>query len=361
MRAGSFSRLAPAPAMMMPPGLHSRRFAACGLFVGQMVAGSSAIAMCQNTPCWLPGDGILSSPLDFTSGPGSLLEQADRFQSSSEGGNASEVFIGTSANRTRKADTPDEDGYSSQSLGFQLGGLREITEDVIVAYSFAYDNSRQHTNDRLTRTDSELYYADLAMERRWHGWRFSGSVGLAHARHHMRRVMIRAPGAATGHGRADSHLAVLGTGVSYRFEGSDWYLEPKFGLALFYEHTPSHREHGLGEHDQHVKRSESMRAMLAPAIEFGKHAQLGKTELFYWASAGVNLLTDNTWTSHGHTSGRPDVTLTEVGTLPSAIGDFRTGLVLSGSPHWSLYAHYGLQIGSHYRSHSGTLRLAWAF
>ena len=321
---------------------------------------SSAAAMCQNASCRLPADWILSSPLDFTTGPGSLLAQPGSLLTPGEE-KPSELFVSTSVNRSKKADTADEDGYSVRAVAVQLGGWREMAPDTLLAWSFVYDDSRQRANDRLARSNSQLYYADLAVERRWEGWRASGMIGYAHGRHRMRRILSHESQTAIGKARTGSHHAMLGAGLSYRFEGTDWYLEPKLGLALLYEHTPAYREQGLGEHNQNVRRGESFKTIVAPALEFGKHVTLGRNQLFYWASAGVSLLPDNTWKAHGHYSGEPDVMLTEVTTLPSVLGDFQAGIVLSRATNWSLHAQYGLQSGSHYRSHSGILRLSWAF
>lgn len=350
----------PSLAMTTPPSNTSRRVAASALFIGQLAMASSAAAMCQNASCRLPADWVLSSPLDFTAGPGSLLAQPGSLLTPGEE-NSSEIFISTSANRTKRADTADEDGYSLRSVAVQLGSWREIAPDTLLVWSFVYDDSRQRSNDRLARTNSQLYYADLAMERQWNGWRASGMIGYAHGRHRMRRVLTHEPQAAVGHARTGSHHAVLGAGLSYRFEGPDWYLEPKLGLALLYEHTPAYREDGLGPENQNVRRGESLKTIVAPALEFGKHVPLGRSQLFYWASLGVSFLPDNTWKAHGHLSGEPNVRLTEVTTLPSVMGDFQAGLVLSRDSNWSLHAQYGLQAASNYRSHSATLRLAWAF
>lgn len=337
------------------------RAAVFALFIGQMMTASSAAAMCQNVQCMLPGDLILSRPLDFAKDPGSVVEQADRLRAGAESTSSAEGFVNMTGNRTDRFDSVDEAGYSSRSLGAQLGGLREVAGDTFFAYSLAYEDTRQHANDGLSRTDSRLYYAGLGLERHWGGWRTNGAIGFGHARHRMRRGMADRGDAAMGHSRFGSYYGVLGSGVSYRFEGAEWYLEPGLSVALVYEYTPGYREHGLGGQNQYVRRDESLKALLAPALEVGRRARLGPAQALYWFSAGVNLLPDNTWKTRSRAEGEPGVEVTEAATMPIAIGDLRIGVALAGSGRWSAHAEYTLQAGSHYRSQSGSLRLMLAF
>lgn len=325
-----------------------------GLCLAQTLMAPPAGAACQNASCWLPNGWILSSPLDFSA----RLENVFEPTGGAEGASPSETFLNPTASRIER---PGEDGYVFRSAGVQLGGLRQIAPDTFAVFALAYEDSRQRTNDGLTQTNSRHYSANLAAVREWEPWRAYVSVTLAHSRHRMWRRLIPDARAATARSKVGTYQGSLGAGVSYRLEHAGWYFEPGLGLALLYERTPGYRETGLGGDDQHVKRDESLRAMLMPTMEVGGQARLGGMQLVYWASAGLSLIRDNTWKMRSHTAGQPGIELISTETMPSAIGMFEIGAMLASDRGWSLLGQYGWLTGYRYRGHSGALRLAWTF
>ncbi|MGE4337326.1 MAG: autotransporter domain-containing protein [Pigmentiphaga sp.] len=338
-----------------------RFVALLALLTGQLAMGSPAAAACQNLLCMLPDDWLLLNPLGSIEVSSGTLAAAEHTRKDTDDDSAIEIIATMTGSYVHRSDTADEDGYTLRSAGIQWGGARAVTPDLLVGSTLAYEDSRQHANNGMSRTESRLYYAGLAIERRWGAWRTHGAIGFGHGRQRTQRSLTVDGHTAVGKSDVGSYYTTLGWGVSYRVEDGGWYVEPSVSLALFYERTPSYREYGLGGHNQHIRRNENLKAMLAPAVALGRHLESGQNQWFLWISAGVNLLPDNTWKTRSHAVQEPDIELLEVATMPIATGDFRAGVALAGSKRWSLQAEYALQTGVHYRSHSGALRLTLTF
>ncbi|MCK9511811.1 MAG: autotransporter outer membrane beta-barrel domain-containing protein [Pigmentiphaga sp.] len=344
-----------------PPGWIRRHGCIVILSLGPLALSTPASATCQNVLCVLPDSWLLPGPFHAVDKLPVPLEASKDRDKAPRGEGPGEAFAAITGSHIRKSDTADEDGYAIRSLGAQLGAVREVVPDTFVGYTLAYQDSRQHANDDLSRVDSRLYYAGLAMERHWGGWRLHGVIGAGHGRHRIQRGLLGDDPSAVGRSRVGSYYAALGSGLSYRFEDAGWYLEPAVGITLLYERTPSYREQGLGGQSLRVKRSEDLKTMLAPAIALGRRVETRQAHWLFWLSAGLNLLPDNTSKTRSHTVAEPGFELIDVATMPRASGDFRAGLALAGSQRWSIQAEYALQTGSHFRSHGGALRLMLTF
>lgn len=343
------------------PGWIRRHGCLVALSLGPLALSTPASAMCQNVLCVLPDSWLLPGPFNAVDNRPVPLAATKGGDTAPRDDRPAETFMAVTGSHVRKSDTADEDGYAIRSLGVQLGAVRGVVPDTFVGYTLAYQDSRQHANDDLSRVDSRLYYAGLAMERHWSGWRLHGVIGAGHGRHRTQRGLPGDDSSAVGRSRVGSYYAALGSGLSYRFEDAGWYLEPTVSITLLYERTPSYREQGLGGQSLRVKRSEDLKTMLAPAIALGRHVETGRTHWLFWLSAGLNLLPDNTSKTRSHTVAEPGLELIDVATMPRASGDFRAGMALAGNERWSIQAEYALQTGSHFRSHGGALRLLLTF
>ena len=345
------------------PALLNRGSAAClGLYVALALMASPAMAQCPVASCRPPSSWTTLGPLDLTARLQTRLEAAYGPESEATGTGPKELSISTTTSYIKRSDTFDEEGHSLHGAGLHLNGLYALAPDTLLAYTLAYEGSRLRTNGQLTQTDSDQYYASLALAREWGNWLGSVALTLGYGKHHAQRRLSHNAHAPVGHTKASSHSAALTLGGSYKLEGSNWYLEPGLSISMLYDHTPAYTETGLGPESARVKRDENLKFMFSPDIEFGGHIPLGgKLHFLYWASVGVNLLPDNTWTTVGYTAGEPDEVLSFDSTAPSSVGVFEIGAVLAHDRGWSLRGQYVLQTGSHYRGHSGTLHLAWVF
>ncbi len=288
------------------------------------------------------GTNALSCPVFV--GEGTLLGEDRCVWSQVRGEWASHESI-YSAGRTWTVGAQDE-----IAPGWYLGG----------AFSIG-DSSSSSGNAVWSRAQS--FEGSVALKHTMGPWLFAGAMFVDLASTHLTRPTGPAASSVL---QSDANTYTSGVRLrgAYDFAFADWYVRPRFDLALTYTDIPGYQEYGQSPFALAVAGRSMVRSSLHPAVEIGGRYNLDATTIVRsYVILGASVLPDNTATVDASFVGPLAVlgTFRTPYTGPNVLGTGEAGVQVYRVNGGEVRVEYKLLAGQAFVSQSLGLRGAWHF
>jgi uncharacterized protein YhjY with autotransporter beta-barrel domain len=268
------------------------------------------------------------------------------------------------ANGTEQQQTRDALGYRVDATAYQSGGQLQLSPDLAVTGSLAYEDSRLRDTDGSAHVDGQallggvgLLYTDGAME-------LSGGVDMA-----------------DGHYRSERDVSVAGISDQARAKPQQWQVGAHLRAAYSFKMgengfvRPFLEGHAIRVEDKAFTESGDSPFRLAvegnadTALIGAAGVELGDTFSFAngmslrpFASAAVEFGSNRDWTTTAHFADQPQGGSFDTTTAgPDTLGRFSVGAELLGSKNLSVSVQYVPEVGKDYHANTGVARLAYRF
>jgi len=309
--------------------------------VNQVMASAGALDSAFSCPVFSSKEGI-----------GTLLVESDCQWSSVTGGAAN--FDGGS----------DSAGYELNDLSFRVGAQVEVAPDWYVGSTAAYTRTWTDFTDGSATGSGQRGDAGLSLKHTIGPWYLAGGFNIGYGAYEYDRV-ITTTGTAYNASSSPDVLTVAGRlRAAYEFAFPNWYLRPHVDLDMIYVDTLGYSESSLSPLAYKVAGRSDMLFGLSTMLEMGGRVDLSSGwTLRPYASAGVSLLSQDSWVTTASLQGAPEGigSFDIVSNLPDTLLRLDLGLQLFQERGLEMRAVYGLATGDDYLSNSGSLRLAHRF
>lgn len=265
--------------------------------------------------------------------------------------------------RTTVDDFAGADGSAQSSVSFRTGAQWEIAKDWFLGATAAYTSSWGSNSDDDTSFNGNGGDVSLALKHQMGPWLLAGALNFGY-------------GVNTIHHQFDlgderwstSNDSTVWTGgfrarAAYEFAFSGWYLRPYVDADVIYTSMGGYTMRG-DLFDMKIGAMNEWTFALHPAVEIGARLDLTPgTWLRPYFTAGLTWLSaDGLSTQVELITGTGNgTTFTSTSYMPQLTADVGVGLQLYAQDKYELRAEYRAQIGDHFLSQEGSLRLATRF
>lgn len=255
------------------------------------------------------------------------------------------------------------DGFAQNSVSFRAGAQWEIAQDWFLGATAAYTSSWGEGSGGDSSFDGNSGDVSLALKHQVGPWLFAGAANLGYGVNTIRHRFDLGDELWTTSNDSTVWTAGLRARAAYEFAFADWYLRPYVDADLIYTSMSGYTMRGdlfsmtigdIGEWTFAVR----------PAVEIGARIDLTPdTWLRPYLSAGLTWLSSNGLSTQVQlTTGIGDGTsFTSTAYMPQMTADFGAGLQLFAQDKYELRGEFRAQIGDHFLSQEGSLRLATRF
>ncbi|WP_205648697.1 autotransporter outer membrane beta-barrel domain-containing protein [Acuticoccus kandeliae] len=261
-------------------------------------------------------------------------------------------------------DQGGEPGYDGNTWGLAGGVQLEVRPDWFVGLAVGYEDSNYDSSDNLSSSDGSSGYAAVSVKREIGAFTIAGALSGSYGSYDIDRRVVTPGNVATASGNADLYTVSARARAAYTYATENAYVRPFLDVDLLHTNAGSYTESGAGLYNLRVAEEDQTALVVTPAIEIGGKVAINEdwhARLF--ASGGVSLSTEDSWTTSAKLAAAPAGTGSFETTLPIAdvVGRIGAGLQITSKTGFDIRAEYGGAFGDDYTSHSGTFRLIKRF
>ncbi|WP_411850228.1 hypothetical protein ACLB90_15110 [Stenotrophomonas sp. LGBM10] len=268
------------------------------------------------------------------------------------------------ANGSEQKETNDALGYRVDASAVQAGGQLQLSPDLALTGSIAYENSRLRDADGSARVNGDALLGGVGLLYDAGRLELSGGVDAASGKYHSTRDVAVAgfvdeAKASPTQWQVGAHLR-----AAYSIPvGTEGFVRPFLeGHAIRVE-DKAFTEGGESPFRLAVEGNADTALIGVAGVELGDsiHLRNGVT-LRPFASAAAEFGNNRDWTTTARFADQPQSDSFDVTTAgPGTVGRFAVGADLLGSNHLSLSLQYVQEVGHGFTSNTGLARVTYSF
>ncbi|QXQ08222.1 hypothetical protein KX816_09770 [Sphingosinicellaceae bacterium] len=264
---------------------------------------------------------------------------------------------------TAQDSTADAAGYAVRSYSLQAGRQFRVGDDWSIGGSLAYEHSRFNGDGSDFRIDGDSALVGAHARYRAGPWQLSGALDAGYGWYSSTRTIAVATTSATAIASPRAwHVGVHGNAAYEQPVGACAFVKPFADVHLVYERSGSYSESGPSPFNLAVLSRGQVAPGGAVGIEAGGRVTISDDKVLRpFASAAVAFL-GNDWAAAARYASLPDSAPTfQVRTVtPATLGRLSIGAELFGKT-MDFRVEYMPEVGNHYLTHAGMMRLSFWF
>ena len=268
------------------------------------------------------------------------------------------------ANSSEQKETNDALGYRVDATAYQTGGQVQLSPDLALTGSVAYEDSRLRDADGSARVDGDAFLGGVGLLYDAGRMELSGGIDAATGKYDSTRDVAVAgiddvAKASPKQWQVGAHMR-----AAYSFAmGKDGFVRPFVeGHAIRVE-DKAFTENGDSPFRLAVEGNADTALIGVAGVELGDtfHLSNGMT-LRPFASAAVEFGNNRDWTTTARFADQPQSESFDLQTAgPGTVGRFSLGAELLSAKHLSLSLQYVPEVGKGFTSNTGLARLTYSF
>ncbi|WNH49780.1 hypothetical protein PDM28_05560 [Stenotrophomonas aracearum] len=268
------------------------------------------------------------------------------------------------ANGAEQKETNDALGYKVDASAFQAGGQLQLSPDLALTGSLAYENSRLRDADGSARVNGDAVLGGVGLLYDAGRMELSGGLDAASGKYRSTRDVSVAgfddeANASPKQWQAGAHLrAAYSVPV-----GHEGFMRPFVEGHAIRVDNKAFTEDGNSPFRLAVEGNAETALIGVVGVELGNsvHFNNGMT-LRPFASAAAEFSNNRDWTTTARFADQPQSQSFDVTTAgPGTIGRFAVGADLYGSNHLNLSLQYVKEVGQGFDANTGLARLTYSF
>ncbi len=166
------------------------------------------------------------------------------------------IWAQTFGTAAKQDNINQNDGYSSQSLGFAFGYDKEVTKNTRLGLSLSYANSNIKSSDSLKKTDIDTYQINAYSGYSFGKYFFDSIIGFAWNDYNSKRVISAIDSVASSKYNGQTYITKLRVGFVEEI-GSGFNITPESSINFVRNNTDNYFENGSGTLNLAVKGNSS--------------------------------------------------------------------------------------------------------
>jgi len=267
-------------------------------------------------------------------------------------------------NGAEQDQTHDALGYRADTTAYQTGGQVQLTPDLALTGSLAYEDSRLHDADGTAHVDGDALLGGVGLL--YDAGRLELSGGIDAASGHYRSTREISVAGITD--QADAKPTQWQAGAHLRAAyslpmGNSGFLRPFLEGHVIHVDDQAFTENGSSPFRLAVQGQSDTALIGVAGIELGGTIALSHgLTLRPFASAAAEFGNNRDWTTTAQFADQPRSDSFDLNTAgPGTLGRFSLGAELLNANHLSLSVQYVPEVGKGYTSNSGVARLTYTF
>jgi len=267
-------------------------------------------------------------------------------------------------NGTQQDETRDALGYRADTTAYQSGGQLQLSPDLALTGSLAYEDSRLRDTDGSATVDGNAVLGGVGLLYTRGNMELSGGIDAASGRYRSERDIDVAGITDIAKAKPTQWQAGAHVRAAYTFAmGDHAFLRPFVEGHAIRVDDKAFTENGDSPFRLAVEGNADTALIGVAGLEAGASFKVGDgMTLRPFASAALEMGGNRDWITTARFADQPQSDSFDLRTAgPDTLGRFSLGAELIGSKNLSLAVMYVPEVGKDYSANSGLARLTWRF
>ncbi|KQQ17628.1 hypothetical protein ASF53_24475 [Methylobacterium sp. Leaf123] len=273
------------------------------------------------------------------------------------------VWGRVAAGHTAMFGTPDDGGFRQSSLSYQSGLQTEFARDWFFGLTGAYTRAYLRDADQVSGSMADAADIAVALKHQVGAWLFAASTNVGYAWSDNRRSISIGNNSWLAHSKSEVLTAAGRLRASYQFLFDGWYIRPYAEVDVLYTHSPGYSETGAQALNLDVRELHKTLFAFSPNVEIGGRYDIdAESWIRPYGKFGVTMLSDDNFIGRASFQGSNGLGLFATASrIPDLVGDAGLGVQVKFGNGLELLGEYQSQVGDHFFSHNGSVRLQARF
>ncbi|GAA0272492.1 autotransporter [Methylorubrum aminovorans] len=273
------------------------------------------------------------------------------------------VWGRVAAGHTAMFGTPDDGGFRQNSLSYQGGMQTEFARDWFFGLTGAYTRAYLHDADQVSGSMADAADIAVALKHQVGPWLFAASTNVGYAWSDNRRSINIGNSSWLARSKSEVLTAAGRLRASYQFLFDGWYIRPYAEVDVLYTHSPGYSETGAQALNLDVRESHKTLFAFSPNVEIGGRYDIdAESWIRPYGKFGVTTFSDDKFVGRASFQGSNGLgVFSTASRIPDLVGDAGLGVQVKFGNGLELLGEYHSQIGDHFFSHNGSVRLQARF
>jgi hypothetical protein len=273
------------------------------------------------------------------------------------------VWGRVAAGHTAMFGTPDDGGFRQSSLSYQGGMQTEFARDWFFGLTGAYTRAYLRDADQVSGSMADAADIAVALKHQVGPWLFAASTNVGYAWSDNRRSINIGNSSWLARSKSEVLTAAGRLRASYQFLFDGWYIRPYAEIDVLYTHSPGYSETGAQALNLDVRESHKTLFAFSPNVEIGGRYDIdAESWIRPYGKFGVTMFSDDKFIGRASFQGSNGLGLFSTASrIPDLVGDAGLGVQVKFGNGVELLGEYQSQVGDHFFSHNGSVRLQARF
>ncbi|WP_455959849.1 autotransporter outer membrane beta-barrel domain-containing protein [Methylorubrum aminovorans] len=273
------------------------------------------------------------------------------------------VWGRVAAGHTAMFGTPDDGGFRQSSLSYQGGMQTEFARDWFFGLTGAYTRAYLRDADQVSGSMADAADIAVALKHQVGPWLFAASTNVGYAWSDNRRSINIGNSSWLARSKSEVLTAAGRLRASYQFLFDGWYIRPYAEVDVLYTHSPGYSETGAQALNLDVRESHKTLFAFSPNVEIGGRYDIdAESWIRPYGKFGVTTFSDDKFIGRASFQGSNGLGIFSTASrIPDLVGDAGLGVQVKFGNGLELLGEYHSQIGDHFFSHNGSVRLQARF
>jgi hypothetical protein len=273
------------------------------------------------------------------------------------------VWGRVAAGHTAMFGTPDDGGFRQSSLSYQGGMQTEFARDWFFGLTGAYTRAYLRDADQVSGSMADAADIAVALKHQVGPWLFAASTNVGYAWSDNRRSINIGNSSWLARSKSEVLTAAGRLRASYQFLFDGWYIRPYAEVDVLYTHSPGYSETGAQALNLDVRESHKTLFAFSPNVEIGGRYDIdAESWIRPYGKFGVTTFSDDKFVGRASFQGSNGLgVFSTASRIPDLVGDAGLGVQVKFGNGLELVGEYHSQIGDHFFSHNGSVRLQARF
>jgi hypothetical protein len=273
------------------------------------------------------------------------------------------VWGRVAAGHTAMFGTPDDGGFRQSSLSYQGGMQTEFARDWFFGLTGAYTRAYLRDADQVSGSMADAADIAVALKHQVGPWLFAASTNAGYAWSDNRRSINIGNSSWLARSKSEVLTAAGRLRASYQFLFDGWYIRPYAEVDVLYTHSPGYSETGAQALNLDVRESHKTLFAFSPNVEIGGRYDIdAESWIRPYGKFGVTTFSDDKFVGRASFQGSNGLgVFSTASRIPDLVGDAGLGVQVKFGNGLELLGEYHSQIGDHFFSHNGSVRLQARF
>ncbi|MBB2961145.1 autotransporter outer membrane beta-barrel domain-containing protein [Methylobacterium sp. R2-1] len=273
------------------------------------------------------------------------------------------VWGRVAAGQTAMFGTPDDGGFRQSSLSYQSGMQTEFARDWFFGLTGAYTRAYLRDADQVSGSMADAADIAIALKHQVGPWLFAASTNVGYAWSDNRRSINIGNSSWLARSKSEVLTAAGRLRASYQFLFDGWYIRPYAEVDVLYTHSPGYSETGAQALNLDVRELHKSLFAFSPNVEIGGRYDIdAESWIRPYGKLGITMLSDDKFVGRASFQGSNGLGLFSTASrIPDLVGDAGLGVQVKFGAGVELLGEYQSQVGDHFFSHTGSVRLQARF